>query len=93
MNLSVRLPVRVVFGNETKPSQTNPPEVKPEAKKEEAKKETRQEMDARHAQEAMAARARAGGGDPRYAQVPEDVQRRHRYERDTLAGRDTRYGY
>ncbi len=92
MNLSVRMPVRIAFGNDTKPQETKPAENQPEAKPA-AKKETAQEMAARHAKEAMDARVRAGGGDPRHAQVPEDVQRRHRYERDTLAGRDTRYGY
>ena len=56
------------------------------------KKETRQEMLARHQREALAARSQAGGGDPRYSNVPPDVAKRHARELATLEGKDTRYG-
>ena len=56
------------------------------------KKETREEMLKRHKREALAARSQAGGGDPRYSNVPPDVLKRHAYELATLEGRDTRHG-
>jgi hypothetical protein len=50
-------------------------------------------MAARHQREQLEARARAGGGDPRYTQVPADLLKRQEYERRLRnGGPDPRYG-